>query len=214
MDKRSVNKFNMYKVVRSWITTNLSALETLPSFAETFALFGNILDNIAQLDKQKTTATSGTTITKAEARGLLETLLMEMTRIIKVYATFNNDHILLNDIDFTESQLSRSSEQLLLVRSQKAIDHGEAIQASAEAYGLTSERLEALVAAHDSFDTKQTSVRSAIVNRKDAGDQLEAQMDEADDLLKSKIDLLMELSQNTHPELYNQYKASRVIIDR
>ena len=214
MEKRSENKFNMYKVVHTWITGNMTTLETLPGFTETFAAFGTLLNEITDLDKQKTTTTQGITVTKAEARDLLEKLLIEMTRIIKVYATFNNDQVLLNDIDFTESQLSRSSEQLLLVRSQKTIENAEAIQSEAEAYGLTSERMEALETAYSSFNGKQTTVRNAIVNRKDAGEQLEIKMDEADDLLKGKIDLLMELSQNTQPELYNQYKASRVIIDR
>ena len=121
---------------------------------------------------------------------------------------------MLNDIDFTESQLLRSSEQVLLVRSKKALEHAEAVQAEAESYGLTAERLEALRTSSLQFDERQTTVRNAIVNRKDSGEQLEAQMDEADDLLKGKLDLLMELAQNTHPEMYNQYKASRVIIDR
>lgn len=214
MDKRSANKFNMYKVVHNWINGNMESLNTLPGFSETNTQFGGLIGTIGDLDKSKTIVTTGFTISKGESRTHLETLVIETTRIIKVFATFNNDQVLLNDVDFTESQLSRSSEQLLLVRAQKCIDHAEAILPTAQAYGLNAERIEALKQAYSSFDHKQTTVRSAIVNRKDAGEQLEAHMDEADDLLKSKIDLLMELSQNTQPELYNQYKASREIIDR
>lgn len=214
MDKRLMNKFNMYKVVRDWLRNNRTTVENLPGFTATFEEFSGILDTIAELDKDKTTATGGFTKTKAEARALLEKQMTEMIRILKVYATFNNNQFMLNDIDFTESQLLRSSEQVLLVRSKKALEHAEAVQAEAESYGLTAQRLEALRTSSRQFDERQTTVRNAVVNRKDSGEQLEARMDEADDLLKGKLDLLMELAQNTHPELYNQYKASRVIIDR
>ncbi len=214
MDKRLMNKFNMYKVVRDWLRNNRTTVENLPGFTATFEEFSGILDTIAELDKDKTTATGGFTKTKAEARALLEKQMIEMIRILKVYATFNNNQFMLNDIDFTESQLLRTSEQVLLVRSKKAVEHAEAVQAEAESYGLTAQRLEALRTSSRQFDERQTTVRNAVVNRKDSGEQLEARMDEADDLLKGKLDLLMELAQNTHPELYNQYKASRVIIDR
>ncbi|WP_139314844.1 hypothetical protein [Saccharicrinis aurantiacus] len=122
--------------------------------------------------------------------------------------------ILLNEIDFTASQLRRSSEQLLIVRASKMMEHANAIQPTAEALGLTVDRAVALQNAIDTFKEKQTTVRSAIVNRRDAGEQIEAHIDEANDILKGKLDLLMELSQNTYPELYNQYKASREIINR
>jgi len=209
-----MNKFNMYKVVRDWLRNNRTTVENLPGFTATFEEFSGILDTIAELDKDKTTATGGFSKTKAEARALLEKQMIEMIRILKVYATFNNNQFMLNDIDFTESQLLRTSEQVLLVRSKKVVEHAEAVQAEAESYGLTAERLEALRTSSLQFDERQTTVRNAIVNRKDSGEQLEARMDEVDDLLKGKLDLLMELAQNTHPEMYNQYKASRVIIDR
>lgn len=204
----------MYKVVRNWLRNNRTTVENLPGFTATFDEFSGILDTIAELDKDKTTATGGYTKTKAEARALLEKQMTEMIRILKVYATFNNNQFMLNDIDFTESQLLRSSEQVLLVRSKKAVEHAEAVLTEAESYDLTAQRLEALRTSSRQFDERQTTVRNAVVNRKDSGEQLEARMDEADDLLKGKLDLLMELAQNTHPELYNQYKASRVIIDR
>lgn len=214
MDKRSQNKFNMFKVVRQWLADNDAKFSALPGYTETFTQFNNTIDAIADLDLGKSAVVKGVTITKAQARNLLEEGMIEMARIIKVYATFNNNQILLNEIDFTESQLGRSSEQLLIVRASKMMEHANGIQPTAEALGLTIERAEALQTAIDTFNQKQTTVRSAIVNRKDAGEQLEAHMDEADDLLKGKLDLLVELSQNTHPDLYNQYKASREIINR
>jgi hypothetical protein len=204
----------MFKVVHDWLNSNIAHLEKLPGFTETFNEYTSILDMIVELDKNQTTITSGITKTKGEGREQLETQITEMGRILKVHAMFNNNQILLNDIDFTESQLSRSSEQLLLVRAAKIAEHGTAVQEQAEALGLIPERLDNLNAAIRTFEEHQSIVRSAIVNRKDFGEQLDARMDEIDDLLKSKINFLMDFSQNMQPELYNQYKASGMIIDR
>jgi len=214
MDKRSQNKFNMFKVVRQWCLEHEDKFTALPGYTETFTQFSTTIDEIATLDLAKTTVIKGVTITKGEARTSLEEGMMQMSRIMKVYATFNNNQVLLNEIDFTASQLRRSSEQLLIVRASKMMEHANAIQPTAEALGLTVDRAVALQNAIDTFKEKQTTVRSAIVNRRDAGEQIEAHIDEANDILKGKLDLLMELSQNTYPELYNQYKASREIINR
>ena len=50
--------------------------------------------------------------------------------------------------------------------------------------------------------------------KRDTDDQLEAKIDEADNLLKEKLDVLMDLAGITKPELLNQYTAARVIVDR
>jgi predicted nucleic acid-binding Zn-ribbon protein len=214
MEKRLNNKFVMYKVVRDWLRANVSQFEGIPGFVTTIDEFSALLSIVAELDESKNSNTTGISQTKAEAREELETVSVEVIRMLKVYAAFSNNHVLLNEIDFTESQLKRSSEQVLLVRSNKVMKQGQAVQLDAEPYGLTTEKLNQLETSIQNFDTKQTVVRNAIVNKKNAGEQLEAHMDEADDLLKDKLDLLMDLVGNTKPILHQQYKGVRVIVDR
>ena len=214
MDKRLNNRFNMYKVVRDWCLTNSDKLSFLPDFATSLDEFVAVLVMIADLDVVKTGGISNTSTQKNAARDTLERQVMEAIRILKAYAIFSPNGINADDLEMTPTDLSRMAEQALLSRSKKVIQLAVNYQEAAAPYGLVPERLAALQQAHDDFNSKQTAVRNAIVSRKDAGEQLEARMDEADDLLKGKLDVLMEVAAITLPELHNQYKGARVIVDR
>lgn len=214
MDKKQRNLFNMMKVVRAWITANLAALNHLPHLVTTFEQFCAGLDKLIALDEGKAIKTQGLSESKANSRARLEKEVLELISILKAYATFSDNVVLLNEIDFTRTQLTKVAETVLLVRSQKVIHAAEAHQTDASEYDLSAERLENTKVAYDDFNTKQSSVREAIVSRKDAGEQLDAQMDELNDILKSKLDVLLDLIENSQPELYNQYQAARIIVDR
>ncbi|MBK3518195.1 hypothetical protein [Carboxylicivirga marina] len=214
MEKRLNNRLNMYKVVRDYLNTNMQLLEHLPGLKDSTDAFAACLVIIAELDKDKSTATVGSVNTKAFTREQLEDKTLEASKILKAFATFTDKPDLLNGCDVSSSQLSRFAEQALLTKSAVIVDYAETHQVDAEPYGMTTERLAGLKDAFAEFDDKQTLVRSAIVNRKNAGEQLEARMEEADELLKGKLDVLMELASFTLPELHNQYKGARVIVDR
>jgi hypothetical protein len=214
MSRRDENKLNMFKTVRDWLKGNATVLGEFARFTETLAAFVAMLVVIGSLAKKKTGKTIGITSEKANARQLLEDLTMDMIVILKAYAIFTDKVALLNDVDFTETQIDRSSEQLLISRAGKIKDHAEAEQAGAEEFGMTAELITEFEAGLGDFTGRQTSSRMAIVSRKSTGEEMEIRMDEADDLLKSKLDSLMELAKRKHPELYNQYEGARIIIDR
>ncbi|MCG8581998.1 MAG: hypothetical protein MI866_18875 [Bacteroidales bacterium] len=214
MEKRLNNRLNMYRVVRDYLNSNMHLLNHFPGLKETTDSFTTILAIIAELNKDKSTATVGSSNKKAFTREQLEDRTLEASKILKAYATFTDKIKLLDGCDVTSSQLSRFAEQALLTKSSIIIEYAETHQAGAEPYGMTNERVNALKKAYAEFDEKQTLVRSAIVNRKNAGEQLEARMEEADNILKGKLDVLMELASFSLPELYNQYKGARVIVDR
>ncbi|MGQ1890748.1 hypothetical protein ACT29H_09925 [Thermophagus sp. OGC60D27] len=214
MDKRQANKFNMFKVVRDFLSDHSATLGQYLHFSEMLEKFSSLLSSIGELDSHAVTKTSGLTQEKAAARERLIKATMLVVRILKAYATFSDNESLLENIDFTLSSLSRISEQKLLARAQKVIQEAEACLTEAEPYGLTTEKMDELTAAFKEFDERQSTIRKAIVVRKNISEQVEALMEEADDLLKDKIDIILELASNDHPELYNQYLGAREIIDR
>ncbi len=214
MDKRLNNRFNMYKVVRDWLNVNREALGTLPGLSESIDEFVNVLTEVASLDVTKAKGLSAAADAKNTSRELLERRVMDTVRMLKAYAVFSDNSIAADELDMSASSLKRLAELALLSRSQRVIQLAETHGEAAAPYGLDAAVLDALKQAHQQFDQNQTAVRSAIVNRKDAGEQLEARMDEADDLLKGKLDVLMEVVAITQPELYNQYRGTRLIVDR
>ncbi|MCW3789658.1 hypothetical protein [Plebeiibacterium sediminum] len=214
MEKRLVHKLKMYKVVVDWLDKNKSQLESLPQFNDSFNALKTVVNDIEQLSISSSVETNGVTLDKAGSRMILIDLIIQVVRVLKVYATFTNNQIMMNDIDVTNSLLLRLSEQQLLVKAQKVVEHAKSIQSEAQNYGLTEEKIAELLEAYDTWHSKLSSVRTTVVERKNAGDQLDAHINVADDILKGKIDLLLDLSQNTQPDLYNEYKASREIVNR
>lgn len=214
MDKRLNNRFNMYKVVRDWLNSNREGLSFLPGLADSVDEFAAVLVAVADLDVTKTNGISATSEQKNTARETLERKVVGTLHMLKAYATFSDNGINADELDMAASDLTRMAEQALLSRSQRVVQLAEANQVAAEPYGLSIEWVDALKQSYEDFNSKQTAVRSAIVTRRDAGEQLEARMDEADDLLKEKLDVLMDVAAISKPELYNQYKAARVIVDR
>lgn len=204
----------MYKVVRDWLNSHRETLGALPGLNESIDAFAAVLLEVTGLDVTKGNGLSTASDNKNAAREQLERRVMDTVRMLKAYAVFSDNGITADELDMSASSLRRLAEVALLSRSTRVIQLAEAHQAAAAPYGLDASVIDALKQAHQQFDQKQTTVRSAIVNRKDAGEQLEARMDEADDLLKGKLDVLMEVVAITQPELYNQYRGARVIVDR
>lgn len=124
------------------------------------------------------------------------------------------DNLLLNSVDFNKSQLYYVSDQVLMSRATHIWKVAEGIGGKAKAYGLTNAALSELSDVEAAFKARVSNPRKALIENSDIGEQVHAKVDETDNFVKEQVDTLMELAGNTQPELYNQYLAARVIIDR
>ncbi|MCW3787918.1 hypothetical protein [Plebeiibacterium sediminum] len=214
MDKRTIQKNNMYKVVLKWLNQNQSQLQKIPKFTETLNEFASVISEIEKLSVNTSIITTGITKDKAEERQKLENITLNIIQVLQVYTSFSDNLIMLNDIDITKSQLSHLADFQLIINARKVLEHACNVHTEAHEYGLAPDKITELQDALINFSNKQNNIRNAIVERKTAGEQLDIQIDEADDLLKRIMDLLLNLSQYTRPELYNEYKSSREIINQ
>jgi hypothetical protein len=64
------------------------------------------------------------------------------------------------------------------------------------------------------FSNQVTNPRQAVIAKKDSREKMAELISQTDNLLSEKLDVLMDLMGITKPELLNQYKAARVIVDR
>lgn len=214
MTKKDRNKVAMFLTVLLWLKEKLSELTTLPNFTEVFGAFEALTDEIAELDSGTVTGTKGITEDKSDAKSELSRLTLQMVVILKAYAAYLKDHLLLNSIDFTKSQLHYVSDQVLMSRATHISKVAGEIGDKAIDYGLTTETLGEQSDAEDAFKERVSNPRKTQIENSDTGDQVHAKVDETDNFVKEQVDSLVELAGNTKPELYNQYLAARVIIDR
>ncbi len=214
MTKKDRNKVAMFLTVLLWLKEKMSELTTLPNFTEVFGAFETLTEEIAELDSGTVTGTKGITEDKGDARSTLSQLTLQMVVILKAYAAYRKNHLLLNSIDFNKSQLYYVSDQVLMSRATHIRKVAGEVGDKAIAYGLTTETLGELSDAEVAFKARVSNPRKTQITNSDTGDQVHAKVDETDNFLKEQVDSLLELAGNTKPELYNQYLAARVIIDR
>ena len=214
MTKEERNKMAMFLTVIVWLKGKLQDLNYLPNFKSTFESFMGITDEIKELDSHKVAGTKGLKKDKDRAENDLITVALQTVAMLKAYATFAGNKLLLNSIDYTKSQLAYVSDQVLQSRAAHITQAAKDCGNKAEKYGLNADHMSKLETVADAFSDRVSNPRQAVISKKDIGDQLEAKIDEADNLLKEKMDVLMDLAGITKPELLNQYTAARVIVDR
>ena len=112
------------------------------------------------------------------------------------------------------TQLYYASDQVLMRRATHIRTVAGEIGDKAIAYGLTPETLSELSDVEDAFNARVSNPRKTLVEKSGTGEEVRAKVDETDNFVKEQVDSLLELAGNTMPELYNQYLAARVIIDR
>ena len=214
MTRKERNKVTMYNTVSQWLADHSDALTGLPNMEATLGEFNEDISSIKSLDSNVVSDTSGLTQDKEAIKDEVASKSLIVVRMLKAYATFKKDRVLLNSIDFTKSQLFYASDQVLQSRAALLVQTAKGTKNGAKSYGLTQAVIEDLEASATAFSGRVTNPRQAVISKKDTREQLAALIDEVDNLLAEKLDVLMDLVGISRPELLNQYNAARVIVDR
>ena len=214
MNDNDRNRVTMYNTAANWLDKNIGKMTAPPKLQEAFDSFKGHIAEIDRLASITGVTTGGFTESKVLARENAQKVANHVIALLKAYATSVGDVVLLNDVDFPPSALRNASEQVLKARLDLVIGKAETHQAAAAGYGLSPKLVKALKTALADFAGKMTTTREAIGNRKGDNQQLDGAIDDADEVLKGRMDVYMEVVQFTEPPMYDQYKAARVIVDR
>ena len=115
-----------------------------------------------------------------------------------------------NEIDFTKSQIEHVPDNTLLTRAAIISEHLQTNASADPKYGITAERIEALKNLTDQYRQVLRSPQDAIKARKYTNENLQELIDVTlKETLKEGLDLVMEMAEEDHPELYRQYLDAR-----
>ena len=154
----------MFLTVLIWLKGKLQDLNYLPNFKSTFASFMGITDEINKLDSHKVVDSKGLAKDKDRAKNVLVTVALQTVAMLKAYATFTSNRLLLNSIDYTKSQLAYVSDQVLQSRAAHIIQAATDCGNKAEKYGLNAEHLAKLETVADAFSARVTNPRQAVIS--------------------------------------------------
>jgi len=213
MNVNQRNKLAMFMAVDHVFDTNFNKFKTIPALARFITDFKSLLNQIKLALKIQQGSTTGVRQLKLKEEIEMIEACVQVAGAMFVYAQVNKLPNLQAKCDISPTQLQRMPDSQLYVACLNIYEEAVKLGDNLSDYGKSAEQVSDLKKEIDDFAALIATPRSAIVTRSQATAELKRLIDEANDLLKNKIDKLMGVLKALHPKVYNTYKAARVIVD-
>ncbi len=206
-------KLTMYMVVKDFLRLNATIVEKLPNYkANATVLDGNILkiQGAAELQAFKKT---GIADEKNRLRASLIAQAEDFSLKLVAYAANIGNMILLKEVKYSKSELSRSADADLKNKAQCIYNRAHENIAALAGYDITEGMVTTFLDTINSFNEAIPTVREGATSKKLYTTQLEDLYKEMDAAL-GNIDRIVEIVRLSHPDFYRGYQNSRLVIKR
>lgn len=213
MTNRQENKVGMYQGVTTTLDEHADAPGIVPAIPAANGDLKVKIGEILKKDREKGTVTSGKTVAKNQAGNKLIEQTMKVAGPLSAWGYTNANPAVTGVADIKRSFLTRLRDTELAQKATEIYDAAQAYPEQLTDYGITVEVLNELQARIETYKTAMSEQDSSMASRVSAGVSLATLFQEADIILKLRIDPLMEAVRVVNPDFYNAYKAARVIKD-
>lgn len=124
-------------VTREYLTKHAGITATLPNYAQYFADAESGISEIERLSEDQQLDKKGFTVLKKQLKRRLIGFAVELSRKGIAYAKHVNNQPLLNEINYSESELRKSADTLLKDKCQIIYDQTHAYAAELVSYEVT-----------------------------------------------------------------------------
>jgi len=204
-------KLSMSVGTINFLDKNASITSILPGYEPLITRFRLNIYQITILRDQQEVDTSGIRDNKELLRVGLAALAYDISRKTEAYASFANNLILVKEVHFAETSLTKATDTNLASRAQIIYEKASANMTDLIPYGVTEDDLIALKNAGDLFRAAVPSTRTGSTEKKLITDKI-ARLIKENDAILEKIDLLIEIVRLSQPDFYKGYKDNRMII--
>ncbi len=212
MTNRQENRLTMMLAVRA-ICSDLAAIfSLLPNFSDLVIELGNIIKHIQGLNEAQELDYKGKTDFKNSLITDLITKTMDIVRRVVAYATVNKLYELLEEVNYSESDLKRLADTQLRTVCQVINDRTTTVLASLNDYGVTQALLDDQALANTNYYKELTSPREGIIYRKIATTAMAEAFKESTKVLVV-MDKLVETLKDSDPDSYLSYVNARIVVD-
>ena len=213
MNSKQENKFTMYLAVQAICNDLLAVLSLLPQFTDWFTKFTTVIKNIKTYSEAQELDYKGKAETKGARKLNLIDQTMEIIRRVVAYATVNDLYELKEEVNYSTSELKRSADTVLRTICQVVNESATSVLTELDTYGVTQAMLDDQQTAIDDYFKEVTAPREGIISRKNATAALLVEFKTGDEILRKRIDKLVEMLKTTDVEAYKSYTNARIIID-
>jgi hypothetical protein len=138
--------------------------------------------------------------------------IMFVEHRLKSFAATTSNNELAGSINYNASDMKYTSQAEISGIANTLIAKAQANITALAPYGITAPVITDLQTAVTAFNTALPRPRNAMVQRKNATENINLLFAEINSILKDRLDHDIEVFKTTKPEFYSQYKAARMIL--
>ncbi|MCU4176394.1 hypothetical protein [Carboxylicivirga sp. N1Y90] len=213
MNAQQRNKVAMFKAVKNVFDTYPTELNLIKALEGFIVDFDALLVKIEAAHQVQQGNTTGNRQLKLKEEAEMIQATVQVAGTMFVYAQVNELPDLQAKCAVSASQLERMSDEKVRATCLNIYEEAHKLGDALTDYGKTAEDVAQLKKEIDDFAAIISSPRSAIVTRSQATKELAILTKDCNDLLRNKIDKLVELLKDSQAKVYNTYRAARVIVD-
>jgi len=209
MNDREIATLQSYDKTVDLCTKKSPDFGSLPLFSEYVTELGVLAGNLRRYNHVLEVSTEGFTNAKNTAKESLLNIALPVLARVQAYAKISRDEVLQNAVKITGSMLKRLKESLLGSKCRGIFDICQERYEAIAPYGLTPEMLAAFEAAINDFEIKLKGSPQYRGEQKAARQNFDNDFAAANDLVKNKMDVLVEIIKDINPSIYIEYWNSR-----
>ncbi len=213
MNNRQSNQLNMYQSVIAVLDEDNAVWTPMAPFGPALTALKNKVNGIRATAQQQETPT-GAAQDKADARDDLEEVLFLTCQALAVLGYEDSDNDLLALTDVTRSSLAKIDSDRLSQLASSILAQANAKQTELATLQVTQANIDELNQALAEFNEAKTGPRQATVARSAHTDSLTTQFREANEILRDRLDPMVNILGRTNPQFASRYRSARVIVDR
>jgi hypothetical protein len=202
----------MYKVSHEYLLKNAAVTALLPNYSDYFTEVTNGIAEINSIREVQELDKRGLALIKSELKDKLIDLATEVSRKAVAYAKHLNGLEFLNEINYSESDLRKSPDTVLVDKCQIIYARSNAIAAALAPYDVTPALLTELQSTLTAYDNSIPKPRLGISERRQATKHLAERFKIVDKAFE-EIDVLVEVVRKSHSDFYEGYQSVRMIVD-
>ena len=212
MNSIQESKISMYLGTCDLFNTNASIVNQLPNFQGYFTTLKTSIISIQNFGEFQNFDKTGLAITKKQARLTLSLLAADTARKLTALAAFTNNQVLLNEMNYSDSDFKRCTDAQLRDVAQGTYNRAQTNLTALAPCGATAATQTSLQTAITNFVTAIPKPRVGIAEKKQSTLQLQNYFKIADNAL-ANIDIIINLIKLTQPNFYSNYKTIRKIVN-
>ncbi len=213
MNNRQENRLQMYYATRDVCRKQESLINEISLFSTAYNQFLVKINAIEDASRLQINPTTGLAVKKTQAKTDMVNSAIRIRNAMLLLATDLNDVVLKGKLTVSRSRLLRNRSTMAFQMCRIILDlvQGHAVQIGN--YMISPEDIETFRTQITDYENLMNAPRGALITRKNITQQIQTLFKETDLILKEKLDHMVDMLRDSHPDFYYEYFSARMIID-